>query len=167
MSDPLPPADKIAEISKLDVLDKDGNKVAFGSLIGSTGTTIIVFIRHFCKPRTCSNTLKRPLTAPCCASLEGCGKCKLYIEALSEPDKAAALSAASVKLVVVGCGSWQPIKGYISSVVAMALDGQGRCSDANTLTQQRHILPVRCVRRPLYVGLQGTPPACILFRGRC
>ncbi|KAF5376209.1 hypothetical protein D9615_008488 [Tricholomella constricta] len=77
----------IAAASKLEILDVKGNKVAFGSIFESQ-KTIVVFIRHFF-----------------------CGSCQAYVERLASVPQQA-LEKADAKIVIVGCGEWNPIQSY-------------------------------------------------------
>ena len=43
----LPTESQLAEALKLEVIDEDGAKVSFGSLIVGPGKVVVVFIRHF------------------------------------------------------------------------------------------------------------------------
>ncbi|KAG5642315.1 hypothetical protein DXG03_003017 [Asterophora parasitica] len=71
---------------KLEVLDVEGKKVSFGSIVEGQ-KTIVVFIRTL---------FHSPL---------------MYVEALAEVP-APALQTAGAKLVVIGCGEWNPIQSY-------------------------------------------------------
>jgi len=85
----LPDASTIEQASKLNVLNSDGKQVLFGSLIQNTNAdTIVVFIRHFF-----------------------CGRCQAYVMQLATV-KHEALEKANKKLIVIGCGDYQPIKTY-------------------------------------------------------
>ncbi|KAL0957072.1 hypothetical protein HGRIS_003169 [Hohenbuehelia grisea] len=85
----IPDSTIIEKASKLEVYDAKGAKVVFGSLF-SDQKIIAVFIRHFF-----------------------CGTCKMYVEQLASIPKET-LESANAKIVVVGCGEWNPIKGYAS-----------------------------------------------------
>ncbi|KAI0348203.1 hypothetical protein BDW22DRAFT_1350370 [Trametopsis cervina] len=88
--DQAPDTQSIQAASELEVYDSSGAKIKFGTLISSPadGKTVVVFIRHFF-----------------------CGICQAYITELAKV-KDTALDKAKVKLVVVGCGGYQPIKDY-------------------------------------------------------
>ncbi|XP_006453768.1 hypothetical protein AGABI2DRAFT_147179 [Agaricus bisporus var. bisporus H97] len=85
MSDPrhLPSEEELKKAGDCNVLDSQGNEVQFSSIY-SANKTIIVFIRHFF-----------------------CGE---YVTALANIPKDK-LDSSNVKVVVVGCGDWQAIKG--------------------------------------------------------
>ncbi|EKM84440.1 hypothetical protein AGABI1DRAFT_82093 [Agaricus bisporus var. burnettii JB137-S8] len=85
MSDPrhLPSEEELKKAGDCNVLDSQGNEVQFSSIY-SANKTIIVFIRHFF-----------------------CGE---YVAALANIPKDK-LDSSNVKVVVVGCGDWQAIKG--------------------------------------------------------
>ncbi|EGN93577.1 hypothetical protein SERLA73DRAFT_78458 [Serpula lacrymans var. lacrymans S7.3] len=82
----VPQANAISQAAQLEVLDANGNSVRFGSLFEDT-TTIVVFIRHFF-----------------------CGSCQDYVVQLAsvQPE----VLKAGKKVVVIGCGDWQPIQFY-------------------------------------------------------
>ncbi|KZT02065.1 uncharacterized protein LAESUDRAFT_662670 [Laetiporus sulphureus 93-53] len=82
----LPDDKTVREASKVTVYDASGNPVEFGSLFRGQ-KTIVVFIRHFF-----------------------CGVCQ-YVAQLATV-RSDALEQAGVRLVVIGCGDWQPIKSY-------------------------------------------------------
>ncbi|KAF7784882.1 hypothetical protein Agabi119p4_1047 [Agaricus bisporus var. burnettii] len=88
MSDPrhLPSEEELKKAGDCNVLDSQGNEVQFSSIY-SANKTIIVFIRHFF-----------------------CGRCQEYVTALANIPKDK-LDSSNVKVVVVGCGDWQAIKG--------------------------------------------------------
>ncbi|RDX56404.1 hypothetical protein OH76DRAFT_1451535 [Lentinus brumalis] len=80
----LPSPELIAKAAALNVFDDSGKEVSFGSIIKDQ-KTIVVFIRHFF-----------------------CGQ---YVMQLASVRKDA-LDAANARLVIIGCGDWQPIKNY-------------------------------------------------------
>ncbi|KII93005.1 hypothetical protein PLICRDRAFT_35174 [Plicaturopsis crispa FD-325 SS-3] len=80
-------AETVAAAAELHILDANGHKVLFGSVYEDQ-KTILVFIRHFF-----------------------CGNCQQYVTQLASVPQDA-VSQAGVKVVVVGCGGWQPIKEY-------------------------------------------------------
>ncbi|KAH8099864.1 AhpC/TSA antioxidant enzyme-domain-containing protein [Cristinia sonorae] len=81
-------ATTLEQAAKLNVLDSVGQQVPFGSLIEGGNGTIVVFIRHFF-----------------------CGSCQAYVAQLASV-KAEALEKAGKKIVIIGCGDYQPIKNY-------------------------------------------------------
>ncbi|RDB14547.1 Thioredoxin-like protein AAED1 [Hypsizygus marmoreus] len=83
----LPDAEALAEVAKLEVLDVNGEKIPFGSVFEKE-KTIVVFIRHFF-----------------------CGSCQAYVERLGAIPKEA-LEKANTRIVVIGCGEWNPIQSY-------------------------------------------------------
>lgn len=83
----IPDAKTLSDASSLEVLDSSGNRVPFGSLFESE-KIVLVFIRHFF-----------------------CGSCQDYVTQLSTVRKEA-LEEARMKIVVIGCGDWQPIESY-------------------------------------------------------
>ncbi|KDR86128.1 hypothetical protein GALMADRAFT_54116 [Galerina marginata CBS 339.88] len=83
----IPDERTIEDAAKIEVLDVNGQSVQFGSVFQDQ-KAIVVFIRHFF-----------------------CGKCQLYVENLAAIPQAA-LDQAGVKIVVVGCGDYQPIASY-------------------------------------------------------
>ncbi|KAF8079404.1 AhpC/TSA antioxidant enzyme-domain-containing protein [Lyophyllum atratum] len=80
----IPDSDTISSAAKLDVLNVNGEKVAFGTLFEKQ-KTIVVFIRG--------------------------RKMQAYVEGLASVSKEA-LRSANVKIVVIGCGEWKPIRTY-------------------------------------------------------
>ncbi|KAH6910934.1 AhpC/TSA antioxidant enzyme-domain-containing protein [Coprinopsis sp. MPI-PUGE-AT-0042] len=84
----LPTETQLADALKLEILDEAGAKVSFGSLIVGPGKVVVVFIRHFF-----------------------CGLCQAYVENLAQVPQES-LEAAGTKIIVVGCGDYQPIKAY-------------------------------------------------------
>ncbi|KZT73400.1 hypothetical protein DAEQUDRAFT_703823 [Daedalea quercina L-15889] len=84
---PVPSTQDVAEATKLIVYDSQGNSIEFGNLIRHQ-KTVVVFIRHFF-----------------------CGSCQQYVMqlALVPPES---LQQAGARLVVIGCGEWQPIQNY-------------------------------------------------------
>ncbi|KZP05557.1 hypothetical protein FIBSPDRAFT_1054036 [Athelia psychrophila] len=84
----IPSDETITAAGNLQVFDKDGGKVQFGSLF-ETEKAIVVFIRHFF-----------------------CGNCQEYVAQLASVS-AEALAQAHTKIVVIGCGDYQPIKNYL------------------------------------------------------
>ncbi|KAG6810528.1 hypothetical protein H0H92_011446 [Tricholoma furcatifolium] len=85
----IPDAETLSSVSKLEILNSTGEKVAFGSLFESQ-RTIVVFIRHFF--------------------------CGMFVEKLAEISDEA-LETAGTKIVVIGCGDWQPIQSYAGKVM--------------------------------------------------
>ncbi|KAF8887117.1 AhpC/TSA antioxidant enzyme-domain-containing protein [Infundibulicybe gibba] len=83
----LPDASAISDASQLDILNLKGEPVKFGSVF-ENDKVIVVFIRHFF-----------------------CGSCQSYIKQLASVSQSA-LEAAGVKIVVIGCGEWNPITTY-------------------------------------------------------
>ncbi|KAF9000367.1 hypothetical protein BDZ89DRAFT_1027560 [Hymenopellis radicata] len=73
---------------ELQVFDAQGQLVSFGALLSDSGTTVVVFIRHFF-----------------------CGICKAYVEDLARLPSGA-LTKSGVQIIVIGCGQWQPIVSY-------------------------------------------------------
>ncbi|KAI0095068.1 hypothetical protein BDY19DRAFT_916123 [Irpex rosettiformis] len=86
--DETPSIDDVRKAYELELLDSTGQKVKFGSLIDDTGKTVVVFIRHFF-----------------------CGSCQAYVSRLAQVQDEV-LEKTRVKVVVIGCGSYQPIKQY-------------------------------------------------------
>ncbi|KAH9486022.1 Peroxiredoxin-like 2C [Psilocybe cubensis] len=85
----LPDQKTLEEAGNCDILDIDGNKVKFSTIFAEQ-KTIVVFIRHF---------------------FCGVSNKPLYVEALaSVPEEA--LTQASTRIVVIGCGGYGPIKSY-------------------------------------------------------
>ncbi|KAI0822744.1 AhpC/TSA antioxidant enzyme-domain-containing protein [Trametes gibbosa] len=82
-----PSQDELTKAAALSVFDNAGKEVTFGSLFRDQ-KTVVVFIRHFF-----------------------CGQCQKYVMHLASVRKDA-LEKAGVRLVVIGCGDWQPIKSY-------------------------------------------------------
>ncbi|KAG6915938.1 hypothetical protein DXG01_009204 [Tephrocybe rancida] len=83
------PDDKaLSNAANLEVLDSQGNKVAFSSIFKEQ-KTIVVFIRHFF-----------------------CGNCQMFVEQLAAIPEST-LSNNGIRIAVVGCGDWQPIQSYI------------------------------------------------------
>lgn len=70
------------------MLDIEGKEIPFSSLFANQ-KTIVVFIRHFF-----------------------CGRCQEYVEALAQVPRSK-LEDLGTSIVVIGCGEWQPIKGYL------------------------------------------------------
>ncbi|KAH9926481.1 AhpC/TSA antioxidant enzyme-domain-containing protein [Fomitopsis serialis] len=83
----IPSTEAITSTAKLPVFDSQGNSTDFGSLFRDQ-KTIVVFIRHFF-----------------------CGSCQQYVMQLAEVPQES-LQQAGVRLVVIGCGDWQPIQNY-------------------------------------------------------
>ncbi|KAH7920370.1 hypothetical protein BV22DRAFT_808796 [Leucogyrophana mollusca] len=83
----LPDQVATSQAAQLDVLDSEGKPVKFESLLQDK-TTVVVFIRHFF-----------------------CGSCQDYVTQLASV-RPEALDAARARLVVIGCGDWQPIQHY-------------------------------------------------------
>jgi hypothetical protein len=90
MSEPnyIPTSQVLSDVSSLDVVDINGGKLRFGSLFESE-KTIVVFIRHFF-----------------------CGVCQEYVMQLASVSQEA-LVLANTKIIVIGCGDWQPIRNYL------------------------------------------------------
>ncbi|KAF8228360.1 hypothetical protein L208DRAFT_1291813 [Tricholoma matsutake] len=84
----LPDADTIAKASALNVLDPSGNMLSFGSIFEEQ-RTIVVFIRHFF--------------------------CGAYVEGLANMVPQDALSKSNTKIVIIGCGGWEPLQSYAES----------------------------------------------------
>ncbi|KAF9235052.1 AhpC/TSA antioxidant enzyme-domain-containing protein [Melanogaster broomeanus] len=87
----LPDEASLLEAAKITVLDSQGEGVEFGSILANK-PTIVVFIRHFfCGPSTLQE----------------------YVAQVSSvrPD---ALANAGKQVVIVGCGSYEPIAAYKS-----------------------------------------------------
>ncbi|KZP15406.1 hypothetical protein FIBSPDRAFT_867343 [Athelia psychrophila] len=78
----------IFKASNLEVIDVNGVKVQLGSLFADE-KTIVVLIRHFF-----------------------CGSCQQYVTQLASVSPEA-LAAAHTRIVVIGCGDYEPIKGYL------------------------------------------------------
>lgn len=92
--DEMPPADEIEELYKVQVIDKNRQKVLFRDLIQSKDHRrhVVVFIRHFF-----------------------CGNCYGYVKALSQEmplNKLEKLRPAT-KLIIIGCGDPILIPQYI------------------------------------------------------
>ena len=86
--DAVPTEDDLVAISKLPIVDETGQQVPFGSLFEHQ-RTIVIFIRHF-----------------------HCGLCSQYLLSIAEALPPATLERCGMKLVVVGCGSYEPIADY-------------------------------------------------------
>ncbi|KAJ7772059.1 AhpC/TSA antioxidant enzyme-domain-containing protein [Mycena maculata] len=84
LRDALPEASVLESASKCEIQDVKGNKVDFGSIFAEQ-KTVVVFIRHFF-----------------------CGE---YVGQLAAVPQAA-LESAGTRIVVIGCGEWQPIENY-------------------------------------------------------
>ncbi|EPS97807.1 hypothetical protein FOMPIDRAFT_1127810 [Fomitopsis schrenkii] len=78
----------LAEIAKLTVYDSQGKMLDFKGLIRDQ-KTIVVFIRHFF-----------------------CGSCQQQYVIQFAQVKPESLQQAGVRIVVIGCGEWQPIQNY-------------------------------------------------------
>ncbi|KAK7016310.1 AhpC/TSA antioxidant enzyme-domain-containing protein [Favolaschia claudopus] len=87
LRDALPDASSLERASACELVDATGNKVSFGSIIGSQ-KTVVVFVRHFF-----------------------CGSCQMYVEQLADVPQTA-LDAAGTKIVVIGCGEHQALAHY-------------------------------------------------------
>ncbi|KAJ7270056.1 AhpC/TSA antioxidant enzyme-domain-containing protein [Mycena haematopus] len=87
LNDALPEASVLELASKCEVADGKGNKVLFGSVFAEQ-KAVVVFIRHFF-----------------------CGMCQLLVEQLAAVPEAA-LEAAGVKIVVIGCGDFRGLANY-------------------------------------------------------
>ncbi|KAF9445750.1 hypothetical protein P691DRAFT_734467 [Macrolepiota fuliginosa MF-IS2] len=83
----VPTEEELKVASVLNVIDSKGQNVSFGSIYATQKTTV-VFIRHFF-----------------------CGRCQEYVEELAKVTQET-LESSDVKIVVIGCGNWQPIEGY-------------------------------------------------------
>ncbi|KAF9783925.1 hypothetical protein BJ322DRAFT_1007767 [Thelephora terrestris] len=83
----IPSQQTILAVSELDVLNENGRAVTFGSLF-ETQKTVAIFIRHFW-----------------CARLQS-----YVIQLASIPSKE--LEESNLRLVVIGCGSWDVIPSY-------------------------------------------------------
>ncbi|CED83302.1 Uncharacterized conserved protein [Phaffia rhodozyma] len=87
---------QISQLSSLEVQTSSGSSVAFGSLINpSTGNhskTLVVALRHF-----------------------WCGLCKAYLTQLCEQIPESVAKEHGMNIVVLGCGSWEPIKDYAAT----------------------------------------------------
>ncbi|OAL03204.1 hypothetical protein IQ06DRAFT_125291 [Phaeosphaeriaceae sp. SRC1lsM3a] len=83
---PLTP-DELSQALKVDVYDQEGNTKALGELVAGKRTALI-FIRHF-----------------------WCLNCQAYVRCLSEAVPPSKLPP-NTQILVVGCGSYQPIKTY-------------------------------------------------------
>jgi len=84
----IPTPQVLSEVSALEIFDVNGGKLRFGTLFESE-KAIIVFIRHFF-----------------------CGVCQEYVVQLASISQEA-LAQAQTKIVVIGCGDWQPIRNYL------------------------------------------------------
>ncbi|KAJ3574268.1 hypothetical protein NP233_g1869 [Leucocoprinus birnbaumii] len=83
----IPTENELRDAGALHVYDGEGNKVLFSELFADQ-KTIVVFIRHFF-----------------------CGRCQEYVLALAQiPENR--LQELNTRIVVIGCGEWQPIKSY-------------------------------------------------------
>lgn len=83
----IPSREKIEAVSEFDVLDENGRAVTFGSLFEKK-KTVAIFIRHF-----------------------WCATCQSYVMQLASiPNKK--FEDANLRLVVIGCGSWDVIPSY-------------------------------------------------------
>ncbi|EIW87450.1 hypothetical protein CONPUDRAFT_87221 [Coniophora puteana RWD-64-598 SS2] len=81
----LPTQEALDKANSLEILDAEGKPVSFGSILSDDETTVVVFIRHFF-----------------------CGDYVRDIVNVRED----ALKNASARIVVIGCGDWQPIAHY-------------------------------------------------------
>ncbi|TFK32567.1 AhpC/TSA antioxidant enzyme-domain-containing protein [Crucibulum laeve] len=90
ISNALPNEESISNAADLNVFDGKGDKLKFGSIF-ERQKTVVVFIRHFF-----------------------CGSCKMYVEQLATIPKSA-LEDAGTRIVVIGCGEWNPIASYAES----------------------------------------------------
>lgn len=80
-------SDELSQALKIDVYDQDGKKTALGELVTGKRTGL-VFIRHF-----------------------WCLNCQAYVKCMSEAMPPSQLPS-STQIIVIGCGSYQPIKTY-------------------------------------------------------
>ncbi|KIJ09057.1 hypothetical protein PAXINDRAFT_88010 [Paxillus involutus ATCC 200175] len=83
----IPDDASLLQAVEIPVFDFQGQSVKFRSIIADK-STVVVFIRHFF-----------------------CGSCQDYVTQLSSvrPD---ALASAGTQVVVIGCGSYEPISQY-------------------------------------------------------
>ncbi|KAF8837370.1 hypothetical protein BDN67DRAFT_205350 [Paxillus ammoniavirescens] len=83
----IPDDTSLLQAAEITVFDFQGQTVKFGSILADK-PTVVVFIRHFF-----------------------CGSCQDYVTQLSSvrPD---ALASAGKQVVVIGCGSYEPIAQY-------------------------------------------------------
>ncbi|CAI9637581.1 hypothetical protein GT037_008583 [Alternaria burnsii] len=86
----LPTAEELSEALKIDVYDRDGKTKALGDLVKGQ-RTVLVFIRHF-----------------------WCLNCQAYVRCISESIPLSNLPA-NTQILVVGCGSYQPIDTYATN----------------------------------------------------
>ncbi|KAF8887384.1 AhpC/TSA antioxidant enzyme-domain-containing protein [Infundibulicybe gibba] len=86
MADPkrLPDASAMSDASQLEILNLKGEPIKFGSLF-EKDKVIIVFVRHFF--------------------------CGSYVQQLVSVPRSA-LEEAGTKIIVIGCGEWNPIQTY-------------------------------------------------------
>ncbi|THV01135.1 hypothetical protein K435DRAFT_718349 [Dendrothele bispora CBS 962.96] len=89
----LPDQKLVQKVSDIELVDVDGNKLKFGTVIADK-KTIVVFVRQFF-----------------------CGSCQQYVEQLASVPKEK-LECANVELVVIGCGDWKPITHYADKIYA-------------------------------------------------
>jgi len=86
----LPTAEELSEALKIDVYDREGKTKALGDLVRGQ-RTVLVFIRHF-----------------------WCLNCQAYVRCISESIPPSNLPA-NTQILVVGCGSYQPIDTYATN----------------------------------------------------
>ncbi|CAN9464378.1 hypothetical protein CC77DRAFT_1077345 [Alternaria alternata] len=86
----LPTAEELSEALKIDVYDRKGKTKALGDLVKGQ-RTVLVFIRHF-----------------------WCLNCQAYVRCISESIPPSNLPA-NTQILVVGCGSHQPIDTYATN----------------------------------------------------
>lgn len=89
--EPFRPVDvsKLLYASELDVVAEDGNKVRFGDLVSGSKRTVVVFVRHWLSTY-----------------------CAQYIKALMARFTPEVLEASRARVVLIGHGSADMIKGY-------------------------------------------------------
>jgi len=83
----IPDEQTLSRASDLTIYDSKGEGVKFGSLF-EKDKSVVVFIRHFF-----------------------CGACQAYVNQLAEVSQSV-LDTSNVKIVVIGCGQWEPISRY-------------------------------------------------------
>ncbi|KAJ3770717.1 hypothetical protein FB446DRAFT_646502, partial [Lentinula raphanica] len=97
--DGIPTAAETAQATYIRVFSEDGTSVSFGKIVSgegveadgeeSTTRTIVCFIRHFL-----------------------CPLCQDYMYSIGRNVDPKALEEAGLRLVIIGNGAWQMIKGY-------------------------------------------------------
>ena len=92
MSNSIPTDDTLKKCFAVNVLNAEGEKIEFGKLLEEGAEerrkTVVVFVRHFF-----------------------CGSCQDYVSVLATV-RPEALAEANTKIIIVGCGDFQPIKFY-------------------------------------------------------